>query len=71
MRHLQQTLRYTDRSDEIAAITHILDLMREKDFDVAARLLVIYLDALQDAQKPKLEDYDPRAELAALAERLR
>jgi hypothetical protein len=58
----QQMLLYTDRADDIATVARILDLLREKDPDGAARQLVIYLDKLQDSQKPRLAPYDPRIE---------
>lgn len=62
MRHLQQTLVYSERSEDIATIAQALDCIREKNHDEAARVLTVYLDALQQAQRPRVVDYDPQAQ---------
>lgn len=65
----QQTLQYTDRKEDIATVAYVLDLLREKDFHEASRQLVILMNRLQEEQRPKLIDYDPRADMAAIARR--
>lgn len=65
----QQMLVYSERSDDIAIVAYVLDLLRTKDADAAARTLTVYLDRLQQAQKPRLEKYDPTAEMARFAAR--
>lgn len=65
----QKTLLYTDRTDDIAALAHALDLLRAGNPDEAARVLTILTAKLQDSQTPKLVDYDPKYELMPMLQR--
>lgn len=67
MRHQQQMLVYGERNDDIATVAHALDLLRQNNSADAARVLTIYLDRLQEAQKPKIIDYDQKIDLAGAA----
>jgi hypothetical protein len=60
MRHLQQTLRYTHREDDIKMVARAIDLLGHHQVAEALEVLMAYRNYLQDAQRPVLEDYDPR-----------
>ena len=61
--HIQQkTLVYEQREDEIALIGHAIALICHGNPTRALEVLQRYRNDLQDKQKPRVVDYDPRRE---------
>jgi len=59
-----QTLLYETRAEDIEQLSHALDLLRQKDAAGASQVLVTMMTRLQEAQRPKVVEYNPRLEEA-------
>jgi hypothetical protein len=62
MTHIStQTLKYEERTEDIAAVMEVLDMLNDFRIDDAKRRLVILHAALLAAQTPSVVPYDQRA----------
>lgn len=61
MAHIStQTLKYEERSDDIAAVVGVIALLEDNRVEEAKRRLVIFHAALLAAQTPAVVPYDQR-----------
>ena len=60
MRHVQQTLKYESRPDDIAQLAAAIDHLGKKDILSALEVLMAFRERLIAAQTPQVVDYDPR-----------
>lgn len=68
-RHTQNALVYDERREDIATISDALHALSVKDIAAASQILVAYMDKLQQAQTPRVVEYDQAADLAAYRRR--
>src|SRR4029077_10268929 len=59
----QQTLKYEHHEDTIVVLARAIDLIGQRRTSEALTVLMDFRNQLQDAQKPKVVDFDPWAEL--------
>lgn len=54
----QQVLKYDEHKDELQVLGQVVDLLRLKDVPGAIAVLLARQDLLQQAQRPRLAQYD-------------